>query len=40
MSGLGSDMSGLSLWNADKEEGPDMSSLRPRHVRAESLESG
>jgi hypothetical protein len=26
MSGMGSDMSGLGLWNPDMKEGPDMSS--------------
>jgi hypothetical protein len=32
-------MSGLGLWNPDKEEGPDMSGLEVVHVRSESLES-
>jgi hypothetical protein len=40
MSGLGTDMSGLGLYNPDTEEGPDMSGLGARHVWPESLESG
>jgi hypothetical protein len=39
-----SDMSGLDLWNSDKEldkaERPDMSRLGARHVQLEPLESG
>jgi hypothetical protein len=33
-------MSGLNLWNPDKEEGSDMSGLGVGYVRSESLESG
>jgi hypothetical protein len=33
-------MSGLGLWNPNKEEGPNMSGLGVGHVRPESLESG
>jgi hypothetical protein len=40
MSELGPDMSGLGLWNTDKEEGMDMSGLVAGHVRRVFLESG
>jgi hypothetical protein len=33
-------MSGLDLWNPDKEEGSDMSDLGGGYVRSKSLESG
>jgi hypothetical protein len=33
-------MSGLGLWNPDKEEGPDMYSLGAGHVQQSSVEFG